>query len=335
MERKKQMKTVGFVFVIAFVVSTGVAQDFRSDAFQAISKTLDWSDNIKAYELEIVRQRTQAIAESETTFSSARIVRELLLGSSKFYICDTEGMWYLSLQNKGQSDSTKTVFRAGDSKSGKAWTKGFAEATINCPNGNCLNAARTLRWRTLPLSFALPIEPTLEEKQLDECIELILNKKRSRFLSGDQQSVKHFGKEKSARVFKIVFDLSNPAKNYEVFVGIELLVSAEGDDEGYVLSLKWYNLKADVEDALNPSNIVNLDRSVACQWEKRDCRGETVAVPVRVIQKYFQEGNKDSLTQTTSFDWKTLNELPVEISLKDFEASVKDQEQRVNKMLNR
>ncbi len=329
------MRSIAFLFLVVFFVPPAIGQDLRKEAFEAFVKTLDWSSKIKSYELEIVRQRTQSIVESETTFSSVRIVREILLDSTKFQISDTEGMWYLSLQNKGQSDSTKTMFRTGDAKSGKAWTKGFAEGAINCRDGNCIEAARTLRWKALPLCFALPIEPSVDEKQLDECIELILNKKRSKLLVADQQVVKHFGKDKSVKVFKILLDLSNPGNDQKIYVGVELLVSSEGDDEGYVLSIKWFNLKADRDDALDPSNILNLDRSVSCQWEKRELNGEDITVPVKVIQKYSQAGNKDSLTQSTSFDWKQPKDQLAEVGSKEFESSAKEIEQRVNKMLNR
>ena len=135
-----------------------LAQELRTEAFESIIKTIQWADKIKSYDVELVSQRIQSIKDSETTFSSARIIREMCFDSSRFFINETQGMWYLSLGNRGQSDSMKSMFRVGDSNTAKAWTKGFAEGSIACPNGNCIEAARTLRWKLLPLCFVFSDE---------------------------------------------------------------------------------------------------------------------------------------------------------------------------------
>ena len=322
-----------FFFVVSDTWSIG--QELRTEAVEAVLKTIRWAEKIKSYDLELVSQRIQSIQESETTFSTARIVREVCFDSSRFFIKETSGMWYLSLGKNGQSDSIKSMFRVGDSKSAKAWTKGFAEGAISCPAGNCIESARSLRWKLLPICFALPLEPNAEEKQLDQCVELLMNKKHSRVTSVDNMVMTHFGQKKDIRDFKIVFDLFGPANSVHSYIGIELIVSAEGDDQGYVLALKWFKIKENIEDALSKANIVNLDRSVSCKWEKRRFFADEIVVPTQVSQKYFQEEGKDTLAQTTSYNWKQKEEALKEITQKEFEDMVSDSEKRVNKLLNR
>lgn len=336
LSRTYGMRSIASLMLLLFVIDPrALAQELRSEAFSAIMKTMQWAEKIKSYDLEIVAQRTQAVGDSETTFSTARIVREICFDSSRFLINDTQGMWYLSLVNKGQSDSMKVSYRVGDAKSAKAWTKGFGEATINCRGGNCLESARVHRWKILPLCFVLPLEQGAEEKQFEECVELLLNEKRSKVISAEKMEMTHFGERKKIRDFKVVFDLSAPTSVTHDYIGIELIVSDEGDDDEYVLGWKWYNVKENIEDLLNASNIVNLDRSVSCKWQKQRFQADEFVVPTIVKQKYNPLAGKDSLSQSTTYVWKQGEEALKELTLNEFEEVVKDSERRVNKLLNR
>ena len=109
------MKAICLAIIVCVTTNTSnpltLGQELRTEAFEAIIKTIQWADKIKSYDVEFVIQRVQSIKDSETTFSSARIIREMCFDSSRFFINETQGMWYLSLGNRGQSDSMKSLFR--------------------------------------------------------------------------------------------------------------------------------------------------------------------------------------------------------------------------------
>lgn len=299
----------------------------------AIIETTGWSIPIRSHDVEIVQRETSSIGGGTKRQERVRIVRELYdRDLDRFLMCNAVGSWTLELTGE-TSDGGKTVFYEGTMESAKRFVEGYGESSMTSKRGPCVTSAREIDLGMLPLTFVHGAGAEIETR--DFLVEFISQNEQN--AKAEEISRSHFGKTKKQKRFRFYKEYSTAVGPLPV--GIELCISAEGSDIGFVNELRLCFLKPSSTKFEADSDVKYCQCSVRTKWEELENSNSTI-VPVEVDQQFLDGGH--AIGKSTKLEWKHLNhnkssEDPVSVksSLKEFKSSVGNIKTRVDKLLNR
>ena len=149
--------------------------------------------------------------------------------------------------------------------------------------------------------------------------------------------IDHFDLKKSARVVRVFREMKDRSGKSSFPLGIELVISNDGDDQGLVIGIGFSILKMEATEYKEKSDVKWTQHTVRSKWKKFNSSNGAVIVPVEVEQRY---ANSSSGTvtgeQSIVYTWKDFDENLKVPTLDQFRTeTVGDIQSRIDKKLNR
>ena len=300
----------------------------------ALIETTGWCIPIRSHDVEITLRETTSTGGGSKRQERVRIIREVYdRDLNRFLMCNAVGSWSLELTTGQTFDGGKIAFIEGNDKSAIRHVEGYGVSNMSSNTGLCLTGARGMDLWMLPLTFVHAAGAEIETR--DFLVEFISQNEQNAKV--EEISRSHFGKVKKQKRFRFYKEYTNAVGR--IPVGIELCISSEGSDIGFVTELRLCFLKPNSTKFEVDSDISYCQCSVRTKWEELEKTDLTI-VPVEVDQQ-FLDGDH-AIGKSTKLAWKHLNHnkssddsVTAKSTLEEFKTSVGNVKARVDKLLNR
>ena len=267
-----------------------------NDLATALLETADKTNELITHDLEFqsktVYRMNSQLAGDQTT-ERIILVREIFNRTSgNFVLCNASGNWRFSVANDSMIDGKKTQFVEGTGEKANCYTEGFESPTwISGEQQHPVLASRPDEMRAAPVTFLIPSAGS-EDQTRQEVFNILAEGPKVSF--DEVLEIDHFDMKKSARVVRVFRELKDRSGKPSNPLGVELIISNDGDDQGLVIGMGFSFLKMEATEYKEKSDVKWTQHSVRSKWEKFRNSDVDVIVPVEVEQHFaIPSGNSD------------------------------------------